>query len=138
MTISKDIKFEAAHMLSYYEGACSNLHGHSYKGSVQVQGVQGKVTHMVLDYNIVKEVITKWDHALIVSDVDLRDEAEEALLQWALKYNKKVVFMPEGRKCTAEDMAWTIKEQLEQIAGPDYRISVMLKETSSSVAIAGA
>ena len=137
MIIAKDIKFEAAHMLSYYEGPCSNLHGHSYKGTVHIQGEQGKVTHMVLDYNIIKEVVNEWDHALLASAPDVRDEAEDALVKWALTYGKKIMIMPEGRKCTAEDMAEVIKAQIEAVAGLDYKVSVWLKETSSATAVAG-
>lgn len=135
MVISKDFRFEAAHMLSYYDGPCNNLHGHSYTGCVRITGDTGARTHMVLDFNIIKSIIDKWDHALLISATGIRDDAEEALLKWAITYNKKVVMMPEGKKCTAEDMASIIKEQLEEMLGSDHVISVSLKETATSVAI---
>ena len=54
MKVTKEITFDVAHMLSYYEGKCANLHGHTYKLQVTLEGNVGDVSHMVLDFNILK------------------------------------------------------------------------------------
>lgn len=71
---TKDFTFEAAHYLTGYEGECANVHGHSYKLSVQVSGEVhvGELVVasacMVMDFKelkkLVKEVVlSTHDHA---------------------------------------------------------------------------
>lgn len=71
LTVTKHFRFEACHHLPYYEGACHNLHGHSYKLSVTVGGhiiKDGPKQGMILDFKdlkkIVKDnVVDRLDHA---------------------------------------------------------------------------
>lgn len=73
LSITKLFEFEACHWLPYYKGACNNLHGHSYKLEVTVQGEPIEDTEnpsygMIMDFkdlkNIVKEVaVDKYDHS---------------------------------------------------------------------------
>lgn len=37
MKVTKEITFDVAHILSYYEGKCANLHGHTYKLQVTLE-----------------------------------------------------------------------------------------------------
>jgi 6-pyruvoyltetrahydropterin/6-carboxytetrahydropterin synthase len=66
MIIGKTFKFEAAHCLPGHE-KCGKVHGHTYKLTVEVEGVIGPVTGMVIDYHelasVVKsEVLDIFDH----------------------------------------------------------------------------
>lgn len=84
--VTKIFKFEAAHRLPKYEGACSNLHGHSYKLEVTVRSTEKYLfelfkgeedtsnltanEYMVLDFKdlskIVKEkIIENVDHRFL-------------------------------------------------------------------------
>ena len=38
VSVTRHEEFEAAHRLRDYDGACTNLHGHSYKIEVTVTG----------------------------------------------------------------------------------------------------
>ena len=86
-TIQKEFRFEAAHRLSLHEGACANIHGHSYRVVVSVTGElsnAGADTDMVMDFSELSKVvrgildtgewnglkITPWDHALILWNGD--------------------------------------------------------------------
>lgn len=71
--LTKEFHFEAAHHLLGYDGACANVHGHSYKLQVTVGGdIADKNSDiasdcMVMDFkdlkSIVEEkVIKKFDH----------------------------------------------------------------------------
>jgi 6-pyruvoyltetrahydropterin/6-carboxytetrahydropterin synthase len=66
--ISKDFKFEAAHELPYHQGQCRDLHGHSYTGTVVIEGpIRGiraddPQSGMVADFAIISEVIKLLDH----------------------------------------------------------------------------
>jgi len=66
MRVSKDFTFDSAHFLTKYHGKCENLHGHTYKLRVTVEG-DIKEDGMVIDFKILKEIveekiIEKYDH----------------------------------------------------------------------------
>lgn len=75
ITLTKQFMFEASHHLPHYDGACHNLHGHSYKLEVTVCGdIEMNPNHpkcgMIIDFNdlknIVKEVaVDKYDHSYL-------------------------------------------------------------------------
>jgi 6-pyruvoyltetrahydropterin/6-carboxytetrahydropterin synthase len=58
--------FEAAHRLTWHPGKCRNLHGHSYRLDVTVEGpLDGN--GVVIDFDLLteiveREVIDLWDH----------------------------------------------------------------------------
>ena len=66
MKISKEFVFDAAHKLLWHKGKCQNLHGHTYKLIVTVEG-QLNENGIVMDFGdlkkiIVNHVISKLDH----------------------------------------------------------------------------
>ena len=67
VSVTKSFKFEAAHFLPDYDGACSRLHGHSYKMQVTLSGSVDEASGMVVDFNVMKKVVNslvvdKYDH----------------------------------------------------------------------------
>ena len=54
--ISREFTFDAAHKIVDYQGKCENLHGHTYKLIVTVQG-ELKRDGMVLDFSILKKIV---------------------------------------------------------------------------------
>lgn len=136
MTISKDIKFDCAHMLSNYEGKCSNLHGHTYHGTVTLEGDVDPETGMLLDYNRIKQAVDKFDHAVVFSKSSVRNDAETELYKWARTYEMKAVELLSS-KSTAEGIAECIATDLVQFPGI-RSVQVNLSETDGSWAIAEA
>ena len=71
--VTKLFEFEACHHLPHYDGACHNIHGHSYKLEVTVSGQVSKNENdpkcgMIIDFKdlkaIVKSVaVDKYDHS---------------------------------------------------------------------------
>ncbi len=58
--------FEAAHRLAWHPGRCQNLHGHSYRLDVTVEGPLD-ANGVVLDFDTLQdvvrsEVVDVWDH----------------------------------------------------------------------------
>ncbi len=112
--VVKEVTFDCCHMLSSYDGACSNLHGHTYRLQIELSGapVGGRSSSdsaMVMDFKDLKKiiqehVIDKMDHALVLSSSVFRDEEEDALLSWAKEFDKKYYVVPGGRS-TAETMS---------------------------------
>lgn len=66
MYVSKEFKFEAAHMLPRHNGKCRNEHGHSWRVIVEVGGDINKETQFVMDYaelkKLVQPIIDRFDH----------------------------------------------------------------------------
>ena len=130
--IVKEIKFDCAHMLSFYDGKCSNLHGHTYHGSVTIEGQSNPNTFMVLDYNTIKEVVDVLDHAVLISAERVRNEAESHLLKWCQDYGMRFEIIKEG-KTTAEVLVKHILHMLEPKV-PGCTVTVVLSETDGSFA----
>lgn len=111
LTVTKEMTFDCAHMLSHYQGKCANLHGHTYKVSVTVGGAQlevGSSKGMIIDFNHLKEAMNvcikePFDHAIIFSNREYRCDAEQELCEWAEKNQMHYYVMP--HKTTAEYMA---------------------------------
>jgi 6-pyruvoyltetrahydropterin/6-carboxytetrahydropterin synthase len=58
--------FEAAHRLAWHSGKCRNLHGHSYRLDVSVEGPLD-TNGVVLDFDVLQDVVRSnvidaWDH----------------------------------------------------------------------------
>lgn len=73
ISVTKIFRFEAAHFLPHYNGACARLHGHSYKLEVTVSSPvvfdpdNNAVESMVMDFSqlstiVKKKIVDKYDH----------------------------------------------------------------------------
>jgi 6-pyruvoyltetrahydropterin/6-carboxytetrahydropterin synthase len=76
MKIARQFRWEAAHRLPWHEGVCKNLHGHSYRMFVELEG-RADERGMVMDFKHLKALLAPlvdaWDHATLVavSDAEL-------------------------------------------------------------------
>lgn len=76
LRITRSFSFEMAHFLPGYKGPCRNIHGHSFKLLVTVFGTPAHIPGdpkdgMIIDFQelkelVNKEIICKYDHALLV------------------------------------------------------------------------
>ena len=80
--------FEAAHRLDWHPGKCHNLHGHSYRLDVSVEGpLDGN--GVVLDFDTLQEVVRtqvvdQWDHRDLNQVLDNPTAELLALRAWDL------------------------------------------------------
>ncbi len=85
MTIAKRFRWEAAHRLPWHEGPCRNLHGHSYRMTVELTGEPDE-RGMLLDFQdlkrILKPLVEAWDHAVLVAADDAELLALLAQTDW--------------------------------------------------------
>jgi 6-pyruvoyltetrahydropterin/6-carboxytetrahydropterin synthase len=75
--LTKEFHFELAHALEGYDGACRNIHGHSYILFVTVIGnpitsVSNPKLGMIMDFGDLKgivnsSIISRFDHALLLN-----------------------------------------------------------------------
>ena len=77
ITITKIFHYEMAHALHCYDGACANIHGHSYRLEVTVTGpvitdAMNPKCGMVIDFGDLKQIVqnavlNQFDHALVLN-----------------------------------------------------------------------
>ncbi|MBA5942280.1 MAG: 6-carboxytetrahydropterin synthase QueD [Methanophagales archaeon] len=89
MGVSAD--FSAAHSLSRHLGKCKNLHGHTYKVDVVVEGEKREDTGCVADFADIKAVI------------------EDVIVLVDHKYLNEIIHYP-----TTENIALFIKAEIEK------------------------
>ena len=69
MILRKEYGFEAAHFIYNHPGKCRNLHGHSYKLFVSLEGQVQPETGMIIDFDdlskVVQKVIQQLDHRFL-------------------------------------------------------------------------
>ena len=73
MKVAKRFRWEAAHRLPWHDGPCDNLHGHSYRMMVELEGTPD-ARGMLIDFQDIKRVlkplVDAWDHAILVAETD--------------------------------------------------------------------
>lgn len=87
--LTKEYSFEMAHALDGYDGACSQIHGHSYRLFVTIKGRPIKDSSspkcgMVMDFGDLKRIvngliISKYDHSLVIRRSEQNSEVIGAL-----------------------------------------------------------
>lgn len=135
MKIAKRFRWEAAHRLPWHEGICRNLHGHSYRMVVELEG-EPDARGMVLDFKHLKEalkpLVESWDHAILAADSDA--ELLEVIRQTSWKH----VVLPFDT--TAENLSTYVADYLCENAGAMLRahrvhlVRVRLEETETCYA----
>ena len=68
--IYKEVQIDTSHRLLHYKGKCANLHGHRWKIEVWMEGEPDPVTQILIDYSMIKQVINKYDHQIILNRED--------------------------------------------------------------------
>ena len=117
-SITKTIRFEAAHILSNYNGRCGNLHGHSYICNVtftsKALGLADD-SNMIIDLNKVKdianEIIDPMDHAFLYN-MNTTDPYEREVIEMERRWCKRMVGFQ--TRTTAEEMSKYILEAINQ------------------------
>lgn len=73
VTVAKEFRWEGAHRLPWHEGPCKNVHGHSYRLTVELTGTP-PASGMLIDFQevkrILKPLIDAFDHATLVAEDD--------------------------------------------------------------------
>jgi len=131
MKISKEFKWEMGHRLPFHEGKCKNIHGHTYKMRVEIEGDLDE-NGMVMDYYdvsfIISPIIDELDHSFIVKDSDTE------IIEFLEKIDSKKVVVP--FETTAENITlYMLKKIKNSIASERIkRIKVRVYETEKTYA----
>jgi 6-pyruvoyltetrahydropterin/6-carboxytetrahydropterin synthase len=137
--VTKEFSFEMAHALEGHDGACSRIHGHSYRLWVTVGGepsgdAGSPKQGMVVDFGDLKrivgeEIIGRFDHAFVVR----RTAANSALVEAMAAHYEGVMVV--DWQPTSENLVTHFAELLRPRlpAGVTLR-AIKLSETATSFA----
>lgn len=104
MRIGKEFTFDSAHHLLNYDGACANVHGHTYHLHIMLLG---KVKDgFVIDFKLLKEIVQEY----VISKLDHKD------------LNEVMDFNP-----TAENIAVKIFHSLDHVIDEAFKGRVVLE-----------
>jgi len=87
MLVTKEFTFDSAHYLTDYHGKCEQMHGHTYKLKVTVEG-EIQENGMVIDFALLKQIVknrvlNKLDHKML-NDV-IPNASAERIAVWIWK-----------------------------------------------------
>ncbi len=139
LRLTREFSFEMAHALEGYDGACSQVHGHSYRLFVTVRGVplddpSSPKDGMLMDFGVLKQVVSRhvvdrYDHTLLIRASE-GNASVIAALQGRFERVEAVGFQPTCENLVAR-IAATLRRELP--AGVEL-FSVRLHETANSYA----
>ncbi|MBP5644880.1 MAG: 6-carboxytetrahydropterin synthase [Bacteroidales bacterium] len=141
LRLTKQFSFEMAHALPAYEGKCHNIHGHSYKLFVTVEGaplsqIGAPTDGMVLDFHTLKEcvekhIVDRFDHALVLPQKNVGSDTNPDTGLGG--YAAKLIFV--DFQPTTENLLLHFARLLDGQFPPGVRLySLKLYETETSCA----
>ena len=131
-TVTKTVKFDAAHILTNHQGLCKNLHGHTYRVDVSVAQADGAGGDMVIDFKDLKRIASevicdRFDHAFIYNT---ESAGESEIAEVVVRNGMRAVPIP--FRSAAENLARLFFGELkERIPGLS---AVKVWETADSYA----
>lgn len=137
LSLTRKFTFEMAHALKGYDGACRQIHGHSYKLYVTISGTpcddyNNPKCGMVIDFSELKSIVNSsiidiYDHALVVREESL----PEQLLAEMRKEWSNIITTPYQPTC--ENMAVDFAKTLTLLLPKDVKLTeIKLYETENS------
>ena len=137
--LTKEFSFEAAHSLEGYDGACREIHGHSYRLFVTIKGEPScdecdPKQGMVMDFGLLKsivneQIVSRLDHAFIMRHSQQGEELRDVLSP----YYHNIVLVDYQPTC--ENMLADFAERLLESLPDEVELySLRLHETATSFA----
>ena len=105
LTVTKSVKFDAAHVLTNHQGLCKNLHGHTYRVEASVCQAPDDTSDMVIDFKDLKQtceevILSRFDHAFIYDETSA---GESEIAAGVVRNGMRAVAIP--FRSTAENLA---------------------------------
>jgi 6-pyruvoyltetrahydropterin/6-carboxytetrahydropterin synthase len=132
LRIAREFHWEMGHRLPFHVSGCANIHGHSYKLWVEIEG-QCDENGMLMDYGDMKRmvmpVIDEFDHCFLC------DAADEVMLRFLDTTDFKYNIVP--FTTTAENLVFYFLDRIWDLFSTHPRVSALrlrLQETDISYA----
>ncbi len=115
--VCKTFRFEAAHRLEGWppEHKCHNMHGHSYRVEVEIEGKVNPETGVVIDFGVIAEywkraLLPTLDHKYLNEVLGVKNSTAEYLAMWISRkfsqdmgYDGKLMYVKRVRVYETED-----------------------------------
>ncbi len=131
MKIAKEFNWEMGHRLPEHFGKCKNIHGHSYKMLVEIEG-DVLENGMVMDYyhlrDVIDPLVEKMDHAFLVYKDD------KNVIEFLEKMNSKRVIV--DFQSTVENITRFFLNEIKKTKMPEniHKVKVRVCETPDDYA----
>lgn len=136
--VTKKFSFEMAHALMNYDGLCKNIHGHSYRMNVTIQGMpieddESPKKGMVMDFGDLKKItnqviVSKLDHTLV-----LNNRHSPQLIEQLRQNFDNILLVP--YQPTTENLLADFAQRLQKELPANVKLfSIRLSETYNSFA----
>jgi len=131
MKIAKEFHWEMGHRLPEHFGKCKNIHGHSYKMIVEIEG-EVDSSGMVMDYydltEVIDPIVEELDHAFLVYDGD------NDIIDFLNKMGSKKVIV--NFQSTVENICTYFLNKIKRIDFPAdvHKVKVRIYETHDDYA----
>ncbi|MDD4395730.1 MAG: 6-carboxytetrahydropterin synthase [Bacteroidales bacterium] len=136
--VTKRFSFEMAHALMNYDGLCKNIHGHSYRMNVTIQGMpieddESPKKGMVMDFGDLKKItnqviVSKLDHTLV-----LNNRHSPQLIEQLRQNFDNILLVP--YQPTTENLLADFAQRLQKELPANVKLfSIRLSETYNSFA----
>lgn len=92
LLLHTETTIDSCHFLEMYKGKCSNLHGHTWKIEIWIQGESEEKDEVgiLVDFGVVKKLSDELDHKNLNVVLGYNSTAEN-LAEWVYKYIKDTV-----------------------------------------------
>lgn len=136
LVISRSCSFDAAHLLTGHAGQCRNLHGHTYRVTVELSDASARLDSqpddMVMDFKELKGVmqtviVDPMDHAFIY---DSSSEVEADIAATLTRHGLRTTALP--FRSTSENLARHFFSLLRSAGLPVSAVSVSETPASSA------
>lgn len=132
MIIARQFHWEMGHRLPFHSAGCANIHGHSYKLWVEIEGACD-ANGMLMDYGemkrLIQPILDRFDHAFVC------DADDSLMLSFLRTSGLKFLVLP--FHTTAENLVQHLLEIIWAECAPCSALSRMtlrLQETEISYA----
>lgn len=134
MKISKEFRWEMGHRIPFHQGPCRNVHGHSYRMFVELEG-EPLNTGMIMDFSdlnlLIKPILQEFDHSFLCSEDD--KELIEFLKKMGLKHTIVKYYATVENIC--KDLFERIKKKIiEENCSNIKRLTIRIHETPNAYA----
>ncbi|MEG1480047.1 MAG: 6-carboxytetrahydropterin synthase [Kiritimatiellia bacterium] len=133
--VTKTVSFDAAHLLTGHGGLCRNLHGHTYRVTVELGNtppLAGQPDDMVMDFKelktiLLEEITSCCDHSFLY---DTDSEVECDIAATLQRHGLRTYALP--YRSTSENLAQHFFQKIQARKLPVLAVSV--SETAESCA----
>ncbi len=134
MKIAKEFRWEMGHRLPEHTGLCRNIHGHSYKLIVELEGELNE-NGMIIDFYdlglIVKPIIDRLDHSFLC-------QTNDTIVREFLEKNNMKIFLVDYLSTVENISKNLLDEIITEIKQRDLkniqRVTLKINETPNSYA----